>query len=71
MTIKERVELTIKSNIAFHNAKKLNDQINEYNNNPLKYEEEHPDFKIDETKKLCQEFMDVFEEGFNKLKEDV
>lgn len=71
MTIKERFEIVIKSNIAFHNAKKLNDQINEYKKDPSKYEEEHPGFKIDEVERLCQEFMDAFDEGFTKLREDV
>ena len=43
--------------------------INEYNENPIKYEQDHPDFDLEETKRIRQEFLDAFDDAFTKLRE--
>lgn len=70
MTPKERVALGQKSLEAFHHARELEKQLQEYKEAPLKYERAHPEFDIDETIRLYQEFMDEFDKTFTKLQED-
>lgn len=67
---KERIRLTAHSAIAFKNVEKLDKIINEYNENPIKYEQDHPDFDLEETKRIRQEFLDAFDDAFIKLRED-
>lgn len=67
---RERIKLTIHSAIAFKNAEKLDKIINEYNENPIKYEQDHPDFDLEETKRIRQEFLDAFDDASTKLRED-
>lgn len=71
MTPKERVALEIKIMEAFNNARILEKEIYKYKEAPLKYEREHPDFDIDETLRLYQEFMDAFDQTFTQLQEDI
>lgn len=55
--------------LAFRNAGRLDKIINEYNENPIKYEQDHPDFDLEETKRIRQEFLDAFDDAFTKLRE--
>ena len=70
---RERIRMTIRSaitfKIAFKNVEKLDKIINEYNENPIKYEQDHPDFDLEETKRIRQEFLDAFDDAFTKLRE--
>ena len=70
MKPKERVELGQRSLAAFNNARKLEKQLQEYKSAPLIYESQHPDFDVDETIRLYQEFMDEFDKTFKQLQED-
>lgn len=67
---KERIRLKAHSAIAFKNVEELDKIINEYNENPIKYEQDHPDFDLEETKRIRQEFLDAFDDAFTKLRED-
>lgn len=55
--------------LAFKNAGRLDKIINEYNKNPIKYEQDHPDFDLEKTKRIRQEFLDAFDDAFTKLRE--
>lgn len=66
---RERIRLTVHSAIAFKNVERLDKIINEYNENPIKYEQDHPDFDLEETKRIRQEFLDAFDDAFTKLRE--
>lgn len=66
---RERIRLTIHMAIAFKNVERLDKIINEYNENPIKYEQDHPDFDLEETKRIRQEFLDAFDNAFTKLRE--
>lgn len=66
---RERIRLTIRSALAFKNVERLDEIINEYNENPIKYEQDHPDFDLEETKRIRQEFLDAFDDAFTKLRE--
>jgi len=70
MTAKERVEMGQHSLEAFHHARELEKQIQEYKEAPLKYERSHPEFDIDEAIRLYHEFMDEFDKSFKTLQED-
>lgn len=69
ITNRERIRLTVHMAIAFKNAGRLDKIINEYNKNPIKYEQDHPDFDLEKTKRIRQEFLDVFDDAFTKLRE--
>lgn len=69
ITDKERVRLTFRMALAFKNAGRLDKIINEYNKNPIKYEQDHPDFDLEETIRIRQEFLDAFDDAFTKLRE--
>lgn len=69
ITDRERVRLTVHMAIVFKNAGRLDKIINEYNKNPIKYEQDHPDFDLEETKRIRQEFLDAFDDAFTKLRE--
>lgn len=69
ITDRERVRLTVHMALAFRNAGRLDKIINEYNENPIKYEQDHPDFDLEETKRIRQEFLDAFDDAFTKLRE--
>lgn len=66
---RERIRLTIHMAIAFKNAGRLDKIINEYNKNPIKYEQDHPDFDLEEIIRIRQEFLDAFDDAFTKLRE--
>lgn len=51
---KERIRLKAHSAIAFKNVEELDKIINEYNENPIKYEQDHPDFDLEETKEFVK-----------------
>ena len=55
--------------LAFKNAGRLDKIINEYNKNPIQYEQDHPDFDLEETKRIRQEFLDALDDAFTKLRE--
>ena len=69
ITDRERVRLTVHMALAFRNAGRLDKIINEYNENPIKYEQDHPDFDLEKTKRIRQEFLDAFDDAFTKLRE--
>ena len=69
ITDRERIRLTVRVALAFRNAGRLDKIINEYNENPIKYEQDHPDFDLEETKRIRQEFLDAFDDAFTKLRE--
>ncbi len=69
ITNRERIKLTVHMVLAFKNAGRLDKIINEYNKNPIKYEQDHPDFDLEKTKRIRQEFLDVFDDAFTKLRE--
>ena len=69
ITNRERVRLTVHMALAFKNAGRLDKIINEYNKNPIQYEQDHPDFDLEKTKRIRQEFLDVFDDAFTKLRE--
>ena len=69
ITDRERVRLTVHMALAFKNAGRLDKIINEYNKNPIKYEQDHPDFDLEETKRIRQEFLDALDDAFTKLRE--
>lgn len=69
ITNRERIRLTVHMAIAFKNAGRLDKIISEYNKNPIKYEQDHPDFDLEKTKRIRQEFLDVFDDAFTKLRE--
>ena len=70
MTPKERVKLGQHVLEAFHYARELEKQIQSYKEAPIKYEQSHPGFDIDETIRLYQEFMDEFDKTYTQLQED-
>jgi len=37
--------------------------------NPIKYEQDHPDFDLEKTIRIRQEFLDAFDDAFTKLRE--
>lgn len=69
ITDRERIRLTVRVALAFRNAGRLDKIINEYNKNPIKYEQDHPDFDLEKTKRIRQEFLDAFDDAFTKLRE--
>ena len=69
ITDKERIRLTFRMALAFKNAGRLDKIINEYNKNPIKYEQDHPDFDLEETIRIRQEFLDAFDDASTKLRE--
>lgn len=69
ITDRERIRLTVRVALAFRNAGRLDKIINEYNENPIKYEQDHPDFDLEKTKRIRQEFLDAFDDAFTKLRE--
>lgn len=70
MTTVEKLKMLVRSNIAFHNARELDTEIDLYKRDPEGYKKEHPNFNIKDAEEKCQEYMDAFEEGFYKLQED-
>ena len=69
ITDKERIRLTFRMALSFNNAGRLDKIINEYNKNPIKYEQDHPDFDLEEIIRIRQEFLDAFDDAFTKLRE--
>ena len=55
--------------LAFKNAGRLDKIINEYNKNPIQYEQDHPDFDLEATKRILQDVLDALDDAFTKLRE--
>lgn len=53
---------------SFQHAHELELQLEEYAKNKIRYERKHPEFDVDETTRLYQEFLDAFDHYWELFK---